>query len=237
MNMKKKIFLLIIITILLSGCSANYNLNISEKQTIIENATVTVPKLDISGAFVEAENPDEAEKNYFDRELKNIASKYSITGYNQNNTSTNYVVKKETTYMTIESLKESKLLNELYNNITISNNGNIYTLNFSNFNDKIMEDGLQNIEIKIKLPFYVESHNGKKDEDTYTWNLSFKNRNDIKLKFDISRKYNEEIKNNEEETNNKINSKIIIYVVLGIITTIIILFLILKKKFNKNNEI
>lgn len=257
---KNKLYLvfIMIFTLLLTGCSASYNLNISDnviteelivnnydslswnndvgnktyKDLINETYKTPIPVLNYTpGIF---ENTFELEGyDYYKKTLINSSNNYGLIlsySFNKNN------------------YEYSTIVNNSYNvfNIDSDNNSTIITV-YGDENIFETYNMLDEIQINITLPYNVTySNSDKVSNNTYTWiinkeNVSIKQ---IMLKYEIDNKKdnNEEIKDNVVIDNDDLDSNefsmIIVFVLLVIVIVIsFIVYKVLKMKFNNNNQI
>lgn len=198
----KKFGVLIVLTLLLSGCTLNYNLNIDNNMIFTEKIKVTESNSVISKFALYA-------SDYVDT---------SINDYTNDPDYGNYTIKKTTnndvsggiataTYMDFNQFRvQDKLKDYFFSDVEMSTDGNIITLEFtSNTTNTLLSnnsseettvntDGaaLNKANISITLPFKVINSNADKVDkknNTYTWTYDTMNQDkSITLSFDKSKK-------------------------------------------------
>ena len=216
----KKVLLLLITLILLTGCTATYNINIKDK-TIEDSIKVYTDSKKVQNAdkktiteFSEKLGEWERGYEYYKRE---IYTTDKITGYNYTYTF-NY-----------EEYDAMSQLRKCYKDFKITNENNNITLSTSNeFLCKTYYQEIDKIEINISSEYKItESNADRKENNIHTWNI---NKNNYKNK-PIIIKINKNIESQKEEKNNKNNN--IFQLLITILFFTLILILIIRKKKNK----
>lgn len=170
-----KILFTILLLILLSGCHANYNLDINSDNTIIETITLSE---DSSIILTYATSIDE----YLDKELSNIKaegtySNYSLTTRSEDGMGIGEGTRK---YSNLDNLKKNSImLSEMFENISIKEEDNIVTIimvpkdEFTYFEDNFLYSALlEDLSINIKVPYRVLKNNADYVKDNVlTWNM------------------------------------------------------------------
>ena len=234
--MKGKILILIIIMFLISGCTAEVNIEI-DRNKINESTNITVyenvvyPKEVLRTSFrnyipIYADDvivdtlPDQAYPDiiYYQKKETDLGNGYLFNySYNFN----------------IDEYKEARTIKDSFKSYNVSFNNREETLRLSTDNEGIIYFNdypqLEEVRINIKTDYLVKEHNADRiDDDTYTWIFTKDSKNSINMLIDLS----------DAATTNVLrldrNEEIIILSVIGIIF-IICLFLIFKNK--KNNKI
>lgn len=225
----KKNFLILLITILCFGCTANYKLKINEDLTVEEIITGL-------------EN-DEFYNRYYNSTKSHVVSfvmatkedylkeqNYNIKQISQENL---YGATVSKTYSSVEDYYDnSNVYLQFYSSWNIDNQNDIITISLK---DKLPKNGnsldrymIDNGTVSITLPFNVIENNADKYDkksNTYTWNVNSSDDKDILIKFDskklISSQYN------------------FIYPIIVIFIVLVILFLILVfiKKYKHRNKL
>ena len=194
--MIKKIILMFIFIVLLTGCTAEYNLNINkdfiiDEDIIIRDSIFSVKKqnLDVD-SFVEL-NVDGYKSD----------PRYSMYMYERVVDNSYAKVIAKTTYLDFLSYKQNNIVKaSLFDTFNIINNGNMYIFAYKlkpRDEIKIFEEEdlygslIDEVKINITLPFEVTSNNADKvnlDTGTYTWKYS-KNGvlKDINLEFNANK--------------------------------------------------
>lgn len=221
----KKIVFLIITLLLVTGCSVNYHLTINENLGIKEEASLT--------------GTDEYFANYYKTTKKNVIKDslelYRDTlkenGYNYELIDDNIpYVKVQKEYNNInEYTKNSILFNGYFDEVKYTENGNIKRIETVGFNENNSEDPnrfyVRKLEISITCPYKVKDHNAKnvnEKTNTYYYELTSEEDNQILLEFDASRKFNP----------NEKSVILIIICVLVIIAAWTTIYILNKKKNN-----
>lgn len=234
--MKGKILILIIIMFLISGCTAEVNIEI-DRNKINESTNITVyenvvyPKEVLRTSFrnyipIYADDvivdtlPDQAYPDiiYYQKKETDLGNGYLFNySYNFN----------------IDEYKEARTIKDSFKSYNVSFNNREETLRLSTDNEGIIYFNdypqLEEVRINIKTDYLVKEHNADRiDDDTYTWIFTKDSKKSINMLIDMS----------DAATTNVLrldrNEEIIILSVIGIIF-IICLFLIFKNK--KNNKI
>ena len=234
--MKGKILILIIIMFLISGCTAEVNIEIdrnkiSESTNITAYENVVYPKEVLRTSFrnyipIYADDvivdtlPDQAYPDiiYYQKKETDLGNGYLFNySYSFN----------------IDEYKEARTIKDSFKSYNVSFNNREETLRLSTDNEGIIYfndySQLEEVRINIKTDYLVKEHNADRiDDDTYTWIFTKDSKKSINMLIDMS----------DAATTNVLrldrNEEIIILSVIGIIF-IICLFLIFKNK--KNNKI
>lgn len=184
-----KILFIMLLLVLLSGCSANYNLDINT-DGIVETVTLSE---DSSVILTYSTSVEE----YVDKELSSVKtegtySNYSLTTRSENGKGIGEGIRK---YSNLDNLKNNSIiLSEMFENILIKEENNIVTITmvpkdeFEYFEDNFLYTALlEDLSINIKVPYRVLTNNAdyvkdnvltwnmKQDEDLKTINLSYNN--------------------------------------------------------------
>jgi len=216
----KKILLLAITCLLLTGCTINYNLEIEDnyfKETITGNV--------LNKEIEQKEN--QTDINLFNYLINNEQtatinnnSFYDKT-LNRNNNSIDYNY--SFTYNE-DTINNSRILNECFESFTFETKDNQYQ--FSTLGDFYC-DYTDEIKINITTDYKVTNHNAnKKNKNTYTWIINSENKDNIQLYMNI----------NKNEKNNNLNISWNLLKTIGLIILLIlsgICIYILKKKENE----
>ncbi len=230
--MIKKLSISLLLLLVFSGCTVDYNLDISEELLINESINVSEKTIEINKQVLDEE--------FFIDSLINDYKKinnYSSYIYDKSIDNSISSVTARKNYLGIEDYKNSnEVYKMLFKAYTISNQGNVYTFAYkiNNIKDTILfrEDELydsivNNINFNITLPFKVlEENSDSKDEkqNKYIWNINKeKELKDIVIVFDIGK----------EPLNNE---TIGVYVIVGLFILIVgvIIFGVYRyRRFNK----
>lgn len=230
--MIKKLSISLLLLIVFSGCSVDYNLDISKDLIIDETININEKTIEI--------NKYALDKEFFiDSLIDDYKQIYNYSTYmfekNINNSESIVIAKKH--YLGIEDYKNN---NEVYRMVfedyTISNQGDVYTFAYKINNkneislfkeDELYDSLVDDINFNITLPFKVlEENSDSMDEkqSKYTWKINKEQElKDIVIVFDISK---EPLK---KET-------IGLYAIVGlfVLLVVIVIFGFYKyKRFNK----
>lgn len=181
----KKIILLSILCLLLSGCTVNYNLKIEDNlftETIKGNVLNEEVKID-------KDQTDTNYTNYFITKEQpvlinddNIFYKKTLS---KNNNSTDYIY--SYTYNE-NTIKDSRILNECFENFEFKEKNNTYHL--AAFGDFYC-DYTDTININISTEYNVSIHNAKEiKNNTYTWIIDKNNKDNLNLYISIDKNNN-----------------------------------------------
>lgn len=212
----KKILLLSFILILLSGCTANYEVvidgdKIKERLTITETDKSIFDKITDTGwtvrdSFDALLSGDEFSRQ--DYSIKSLNSEDQL-GVKYSNDS-------------LESLENSSVINQCFNNPSISVEDNIVYIDTGEFECFDLYDNLDSIRIAFKTNHKVLDTNADTIEnDSYIWNITKDSNKVIKISYDSSI--------------TKINYTTYVVVAIIFIVLIIGLLLVFRKVKNKNN--
>lgn len=206
--MKKiKIFSLLLIVILLTGCSGNYDITINKDLTVDERAEITV---DING--------DESDL------IDIINEKFGINNYKLEEISNN--VTKITYNKKYDSIEEYLTTSVIYNEVVDRKryNNNRKTI-YLETNTKELENNsdylnIDNVKVSIVSPLKIVSHNA--DEvinNNYIWNVTNNNAKSIIFEYSL--------------TKSKVNVFSLVFSISLIL--LLILTVVFYEKFKKKN--
>jgi len=220
--MKKIIFLLIIL--LLTGCSANFNVEIKQN-TIEQNIFIQANNYELDGTLLNTI----AKNVYIDKQDTTVLGRFRLLN-NKNDNPLNAFVS-----YNINDYDYDYSLYICYDNQNITYSNNILkveTSDYFNCFDKysIIDDVNINVTTGYKV---LENNADKVDGNTYTWNITKSNKKGIKLTLDTTV---DEIQE-EEKQKEKLN-KNLIFIVMGTLVLFAfgtVLFVFIKS--NKNNKI
>ena len=207
--MKKFKFInLLIVLLLITGCSGTYNLNIDSDLTVKEELDVTLEN--------EADKFDELNSLLFSKDVDKDDYKITIKG-------NDLVVNYKQEYDSIESY----LLDSLFENISYNNSNNeiiLETNNVFNLKNSLLDNSknIKLLQINVSTPLTVLDENSDIiSEDTYSWTIdsSTKEKN---IYFSFS--------NGAKDLNNGS----IIIISTFIICLIVIVIIIIKRMLDSN---
>lgn len=218
----KKIFLLLTILLILTGCSVKYNLTINEDLTITEEAKLTGTE-DFFASYYKS-----TKKNVLNSQLNSYKSLLDENKYQYEIKDDNIpyvlVYKKYNNFK--EYIDTTLLFNEYFDEVKYTENGDIKRLETVGFNENNPENpdrfDVKKLEIIIKCPFKVKEHNASKvDKKTNTYYYDLFRDNKIVLEYNIAKKFN---------PNDEILYKILMFVGIIIFSWLTVLVLNKKKK-------
>lgn len=227
--MKKKLYLLslILLTIALSGCTANVSYKVNDDLSISESAKVSMDYSNVTNVF------------YSTSELFNniVASNKTIlndNGFkyiiNTNNTN-DYFITTSNTYTNCDDLiSKNTYIKNLFEKVECNNNNGVITIQTSGeiYNTySEVHSYVDSAVISIDLPFKVLNSNASSvAKSIYTWNINSNTSDGISISFDT--------KQNIEKSN---NITLIVSIVLGITFAIVLIIMYINFNKKKNNEI
>ncbi len=214
----KKIIVFICL-ILLTGCTATYEINIkddkiTEKLTAIETNQLIFDDRNDSGWTI---------RDMFDATVNSIDDRFSNKNGKIKSINSDDKLGIEYTN-TINSIENSSILNQCYINPRVTVNGSEVTLD-TGFNFKCYEyyENLETIKIVLKTNYKVISTNADEESNgKYIWNFTKDSNKQIKFTYDKS------------VTNNSTNMYLIIIVIFVIIIVGITGYVIIRKNKNSN---
>lgn len=228
--MKKYIFLIILV-FLCFGCRAEYTIKINKDKSVEETVTAL-------------ENEDYYAR--YPKSSKKRVIRFTGTFVNEYLESLNYnreiVARGEYTGEKVqhkfknleEYFEKSKAHEQLYKTYDTSIDGKLVTISLK---DKYPKNGnsvdkyiINDCKVTIELPFLVKENNADKVDETknsYTWNLSIDEAKDIYIQFDTGKKV----------INDDLTNYLVYIVVAGILATLIVVFVIIRSKKSRHNQI
>lgn len=235
----KKILILICV-LLLTGCSVDYNLVITDKQEVREKFTVAIDNTSILERY---DTIDEF-LNYYTEyypEIKGFEY-YNIKGKKQNNNVT--ILKVNSKYNSLKEYTKSKGYISMFSNALVETQGKYTTFKSSeNFylkklkSDTLMEGDIYYDEFKINIKFYnkVVSHNADivdEKNNIYTWIVTKDNAKDtVEFKTSGEKRYDVIIKDYIE------NNIVATSIVGGLVLILIIGGIAFYINYRKNQEL
>ncbi len=229
--MKKKI-LILLIPFLLTGCaSVNYELDIDKNINVSEKVKITatsdffniyyknLPITIVKEFYNDSDIQNKLNSNNYKHEINQKNAKYPEV-----------IVSKE--YKSLEEYSQNTIFkNQVFENIIVTTNDNLITLQTVNFKKYTTDDDsdsypVSKLAISIKSPYVVVENNADKHDkktNAYIWLVDSSTENkEIKITFDKNKIY---IYN------------IIMYISLFVIILIILTMIIIGFKMHKKNVI
>lgn len=229
--MKKKI-LILLIPFLLTGCaSVNYELDIDKNINVSEKVKITatsdffniyyknLPITIVKEFYNDSDIQNKLNSNNYKHEINQKNAKYPEV-----------IVSKE--YKSLEEYSQNTIFkNQTFENIIVTTNDNLITLQTVNFKKYTTDDDsdsypVSKLAISIKSPYVVVENNADKHDkktNAYIWLVDSSTENkEIKITFDKNKIY---IYN------------IVMYISLFVIILIILTMIIIGFKMHKKNVI
>lgn len=229
--MKKKI-LILLIPFLLTGCaSVNYELDIDKNINVSEKVKITatsdffniyyknLPITIVKEFYNDSDIQNKLNSNNYKHEINQKNAKYPEV-----------IISKE--YKSLEEYSQNTIFkNQVFENIIVTTNDNLITLQTVNFKKYTTDDDsdsypVSKLAISIKSPYVVVENNADKHDkktNAYIWLVDSSTENkEIKITFDKNKIY---IYN------------IIMYISLFVIILIILTMIIIGFKMHKKNVI
>ena len=227
--MRKRLFLVLICLILLTGCDVTYDLTIDSSDNFKEKVTMSFLKSNTSynDILVYKENKTpisnmENETKFYNSSIKDAGDYYNlIYDYDHD----------------MNGIKSSYFISNCYHDFTIHNdNDNIVLNSGKNFSCFIGDDGLRADSVKVNITTKLDVLNNNADEvkgNTYTWILNENNYVDKEISMTLAKE-----KNLNLETIEVQNSSSLIFLVVAIVIVVIggLIFLLIRSKLRKNNS-
>ena len=192
--MKRKIFFVICSMFLLSGCTANYRLNLSDNGTIEEKVTISETRKVIATYTLDADSYKENILNSFNEEEK--YNSYKLYYGDDNSNIYGYGSR---IYLDFDNYKNNSIIiKEMFKDISISNNNGIVKIdmspnnNFEYFKETTLDSALfERVNIEINLPYeVVYSNSDSNEENVYKWSFDRKDGlKKISISYDTNKEY------------------------------------------------
>lgn len=220
----KKYIILLIMLVVLTGCTANLNINIGDSSISEELYIKELKNLDDGISY----------EDYIDEKIsENLGSntQYDVSNIND---SDYFGVKMSKKYDTdICSFVQSSALKLVAYDIKCEKDNNKYKITgkasyFTCDEDCFMAPEVSSGTLNITLPVKAISSNASSiEENTYTWNLGKNEKNDIKLEFKMPNKKD----NRTTRQSSSKEKKLSILIIIIIIGTIVIISIDLYGKY------
>ena len=218
---KIKIILMIVCLLILSGCTATYEININddkiiEKLRLIETNTTIFDKETDTGWTLR-----ETFQSLLDNDDEFSKSNYKVKSLNNDNQ-----LGVEYSSSSSESVLNSSILNQCYTNPKVNVVDDVITIDTGNdFKCYEYYENLETVKVVLKTNHKVISTNAdEQNGDTYIWNFSKDSNKSINVSY-----YKSDVKKS-------VNIKGIV-IVLCIVSFIGIVSYFVLKKMKKSNEI
>lgn len=237
--MKRKFFLMVIVILLLSGCSASYDLIINEDNTVQDKVIISEEKVNLDEKFgvYDESYAKEYTNNYINELVNNWKNKLGLNDedFYRSDSDSEYRYYKNDSYFNIFDIKNSKVLKNIFNNIDIKNNGTIYSISLEDFNKEVLSN-ISTYNFNFTLPYLIVESNGVVENNVCKWSFTNKSSPSLYISYDISKKY-DEIREDEEQEQGKVDYKKVLIISGLVLVVLLFFYFIFKVKFNKNNSI
>ncbi|MDD3392816.1 MAG: hypothetical protein PHE54_04680 [Bacilli bacterium] len=239
MNYKFKIITIMAITLLITGCSVDYNLVITEKREVKESTIIEISKESLADLDMTADefidSKIQSYKSYSQFNEYEISKKFSLN---------NAVMRIKRNFTSLEDYVGSVLYYKVFESGNISEEDDTLTFettgdyNYNNFFYNSLDLNSQIPTININIRFYNEVLDSNADKvntftNTYTWYISPDDINEKQITFTINNK----IKYDIIIIDFLINYMIEIVSGIIVISILILGILLFKRMHKKNNEI
>ncbi len=232
--MKGKILFIIVLLICITGCSANYDLIITDKKKVFENVVLLD---DNDNILKTSESID-----YF---LLYKKKQFTALGYDVKNIkgNRNSGFNLSNKYDNLDEFVKNSMMKSLFETANIEDDGNLFIFETTGqylyneiFSIDLMSDYIYNLdEIKVKIKFYnkVLNHNADSVDEknnVYTWILS-KDNNYDNIMFQLSKDVRLDIKYGDYLNRHKF-----VLVIIGAVVILIVLAVLQLKKIIVNSN-
>jgi hypothetical protein len=229
---KNKIILLILVTLLFSGCTVNYSLYINDDLSVNESVTASENSYDLKTTT--GQDPKVAASSLYDLyKIKGV--KYDISTVSDDSETSSVVT---SSFDSLEDYQEH-FKSDIVNEVSVTNKDGIITIEYkqdvplTEYASKALI--YDSIEVNIEVPFKVTKHNADSVKgNTYTWNI----KKDGELK-DIKITFNSKETNLSKKINIlgffEINIKYSVLFVVGLIVIALAIVGLVYRKSKKNN--
>ena len=229
----KKVILLILVILLFSGCSVQYDLYINEDLTVNEKVTATEDTNSLRKNT--GVDPKNAANSIF-KSYKIDGTQYSFSTIEKNSNVTSTA---STSFKTLDEY-EDYFKSDIVKEVNITKKDNFVTLEYkqdvplSTYSSKSLV--YDSIQVNINVPFKVTEENADIVKgNTYTWNIrKDEDLKNMKLTFDTNETVDSKIFNFGFF---KINVKYSVLAVVGFIAIILGIVLVVYIRNKKNNQI
>lgn len=221
----KKIFL-VLLTLLLAGCSANVDVNIHKDYSVTEKISIFENKKNID---VESSSYEQYVNDFKEFAIQN----YNLSGYKYNSTFTGNTISGTTVkkYDNIcDYFKNSASITNFFNDVSCIHKSGYYNIVASSDyykcdNDCVEKPEIDNVSLNLMIsPKVIESNAKEKNGNRYVWKFSNNTNNKFNLKI--------KAKTISKTANN--TSTMVLLVVFLIIIILLIFSYILYRKYKKN---
>ena len=231
--MKKKLFIVLVVAFLSTGCTVNYNIVVDKNLKFTEQLNIEEKN---SLFDIQYDSPKEGFKSIFDEVNKTLKYKiddYKITkGLSNTKFSINEKYNSDSEYNNSTILKNINGKVEIYKNTNSKSNTSVFQvmINYDFFDiintNKYSTIDIDNMNVNITFPYKVVSTNADSvSGNVYTWNL----KNNLK-----SRSFYVEY---DDSKTTGVNVRTIIIFVILLLILLAFLFIILFAKKKKKNDL
>ena len=222
--MKKKILIILLVCFLFTGCTANVNININEKNSVTEEVLLSQNIDELNGYGI---------SKYINDEYKLHLGENSLPDYKLDilDDEDNIIRKYSNSYDNICLLFKTSIFKDYFDDITCTELSDSYEViaNSKYLSDD--ENELESMNLNITLPDKAISSNADKvDKNVYTWRFDNERENKLELKI---KKYDNKISNEKKERNSK-DIKLSVAIIILLVLIIIFVCKSLYDKYKSN---
>lgn len=236
--MKNKIIICLITIMLLTGCTANYNVTINKDLTVEENFEVIGDdRFKLTSGYTEDSMYSALKETYSELITEGDLDDIKTKIVNNNLTITSNIK-----YNNLNDFANSKYIKKIYKDgLKVSTDRSVVSItsineldNFWLFVNGMEEDPLINkLKVSIKIPYEVISNNATsvdKKTNTFTWEYDFQDYDkSIEITFDKNKEFIYGV------DTKKVTKYIVYIILLGLV--IFAIYKVYKNKNKKNNKI
>lgn len=235
--MKKyiKVLIILIIVVVLTGCSSSINLDIKEDLSIEETARFVVLKKDIQYLNRFEMVIEEASDKYIENLIDSYKDSLSIAEITREDTESDYIARYNKNYDSLIVWNNNSPLNKLLKTKNYTINGDIITLNLAGTLSDDIYEYLSDSYITITSSYLVTDSNSDQQDNysnMYKWKVSSPEIN-IRININQNEKFISEDINNDSPNNNLI----ILLIIIGFILALVIALYIYRKKQRQKYEL
>lgn len=223
MKRKFKFLFISIILIFLSGCTADYNIDISDNE-IQESFSSVVYKSEIPTSNLEGVEADDQLTPFIQNDQYPFLNNYDII-YDKNIVEEDEyrLVKFKYSYSP-EDFINSNSLNKCFENINYSYDDN-YVFDLNGYFYCLYTEKLNiNVTTKNKV---ISNNADEVNDNTYTWHINSSNFDNVDIRLEIEK----------NTLKDKVNSYSLIVISIFIICTVLVFFIVLLYKRKKHNKL
>lgn len=223
----KKIILLLVLTIILTGCNAEYNLEIKDGK-VYEVSSFREEREKLGNNFQESEQTikqviDDAYDNFHDKNNLQEEEKTRSFLFSRINEEKFYGIEYKNEFE-IDKYNDSPVIDQCYDEVKVTTENNILKISTNEyFKCYDFYEDLNIVTINITTNNKVKKNNADKiKNNTYTWTVTKDNAKNKKIVFEVD----------TTKKGKAVDKKIVIIGVGGVFALMIIAILVSKRKNN-----